>query len=53
MFAAGIGFKVRFSSVAGFHVNFGYRMQKGTTIESGIESGYSNNRIALRAGFYL
>jgi hypothetical protein len=53
MFAAGIGFKIRFSSVAGFHVNFGYRMQKGATIESGIQTNYTNNRIALRAGFYL
>ncbi len=53
MFAAGIGFKIRFSRVAGFHVNFGYRMQKGATVESGIKTNYTNNRIALRAGFYL
>jgi hypothetical protein len=53
MFAAGIGFKVRFSNVSGFHVNFGYRMQKGATIESGIQNNYTNNRIAMRAGFYL
>ena len=53
MFAAGIGFKIRFSRVAGFHVNFGYRMQKGATVESGIQNNYTNNRIALRAGFYL
>jgi hypothetical protein len=53
MFAAGIGFKIRFSNTAGFHVNFGYRMQKGATVESGIQTNYTNNRIALRAGFYL
>jgi hypothetical protein len=53
MFATGIGFKIRFSRVAGFHVNFGYRMQQGATVESGIRSRYTNNRIALRAGFYL
>ena len=53
MFAAGIGFKIRFSNVAGFHVNFGYRMQKGATIESGLRTDYTNNRIGLRAGFYL
>lgn len=53
MFAAGIGFKIRFSNVAGFHVNFGYRMQKGATVESGVQTNYTNNRIALRAGFYL
>ena len=53
MFATGIGFKIRFSRVAGFNVNFGYRMQKGAIIESGIQKNYTNNRIALRAGFYL
>lgn len=53
MFAAGIGFKIRFSPVAGFHLNFGYRMQKGATSQFGVEEKYSNSRIALRAGFYL
>jgi hypothetical protein len=53
MFAAGLGFKIRFSPVAGFHVNFGYRMQKGATVEFGQQQDYTNNRIALRAGFYL
>ena len=53
MFATGLGFKIRFSRVAGFHVNLGYRMQKGNTIESGVKKEYTNNRIGLRAGFYL
>lgn len=53
MFAAGIGFKIPLVNGAGFHVNFGYRLQKGATIKSGIRDDYSNNRIAMRAGFYL
>lgn len=53
MFAAGIGFKIRFSPVAGFHLNFGYRIQKGSTSQFGVTDNYTNNRIALRAGFYL
>ena len=53
MFAAGIGFKIPLVNGAGFHVNFGYRLQKGATIVSGVRDNYSNNRIAMRAGFYL
>lgn len=53
MFATGIGFKVPLHNGAGFLVSFGYRLQKGSTTELGITNKYSNNRIALRAGFYL
>lgn len=54
MMAAGIGFKIRFSAVAGFHLNMGYRIQKGKTTVAGSHSDpYTNQRIALRAGFYL
>lgn len=53
MFASGIGFKVPLYNGAGFMVSFGYRLQKGSTTEGGTENKYSNNRIALRAGFYL
>jgi hypothetical protein len=53
MFAAGIGFKIPINNGPGFLVSFGYRLQKGATVESGIRNNYSNNRIALRAGFYL
>ncbi|HEX5025623.1 MAG TPA: hypothetical protein VFV68_10135 [Agriterribacter sp.] len=53
MGAAGLGFKIPLSNGAGFLVSFGYRMQKGATTESGVKNNYTNNRIALRAGFYL
>ncbi|MFT3705224.1 MAG: hypothetical protein QM802_22850 [Agriterribacter sp.] len=53
MFSSGIGFKIPVNNGVGFMVSFGYRMQKGSTIQSGIEKDYTNNRIALRAGFYL
>lgn len=53
MFAAGIGFKIPVNNGVGFMVSFGYRMQKGSTIQSGLKQDYTNNRIALRAGFYL
>jgi hypothetical protein len=53
MFAAGLGFKIPINNGPGFLVSFGYRLQKGATIESGIRNNYNNNRIALRAGFYL
>lgn len=53
MFAAGVGFKIPINNGPGFMVSFGYRLQKGATVESGLQRDYSNNRIALRAGFYL
>lgn len=53
MFAGGIGFKIPVNNGVGFMVSFGYRMQKGSTVQSGIKQDYTNNRIALRAGFYL
>lgn len=53
MFATGIGFKIRFSAVAGFHLNMGYRVQKGSAGPAGHLDPYTNQRIALRAGFYL
>jgi hypothetical protein len=53
MFATGIGFKIRFSAVAGFHLNMGYRVQKGSIGTAGNLNPYTNQRIALRAGFYL
>ena len=34
-------------------VNSYYRLQKGAIINSGVKEQYNNNRIALRAGFYL
>ena len=53
MFAGGIGFKIPVNNGVGFMVSFGYRMQKGSTVQSGQKQDYTNNRIALRAGFYL
>lgn len=53
MFAAGIGFKIPVKESAGFLVSFGYRLQKGATVQSGVRNNYDNNRIALRAGFSL
>ncbi|MES1214504.1 MAG: hypothetical protein ABUT20_03220 [Bacteroidota bacterium] len=53
MFAVGMGFKIPINNGPGFLVSFGYRLQKGATVESGIRNNYNNNRIALRAGFYL
>lgn len=53
MFAGGIGFKIPVNNGTGFMVSFGYRMQKGSTTQLGIKQDYSNNRIAMRAGFYL
>jgi hypothetical protein len=53
LFAAGLGFKVRVSDRTSFLVSFGYRLQKGSTTENGSKRDYSNNRIALRAGFSL
>lgn len=53
MFATGLGFKIPLGTQAGFHVNFGYRLQKGRVIISDHNGAYTNHRIALRAGFYL
>lgn len=53
MFAVGLGFKIRFSAVAGFHLNMGYRIQNGKTVTGSVTDPYTNQRIALRAGFYL
>jgi hypothetical protein len=53
LFAAGFGFKARVSDRSSFIVSFGYRLQKGSTTENGSQRDYSNNRIALRAGFAL
>jgi hypothetical protein len=53
MMATGVGFKIRFSPIAGFHLNMGYRIQKGQTGTGTHLDPYTNQRIALRAGFYL
>lgn len=53
MFASGLGFKIPLGAQAGFHINIGYRLQKGKIIISDHTGGYTNHRIALRAGFYL
>ena len=53
MFAIGAGLKIPLANRAGFQVSAGYRLQRGAIIESGVKNEYSNNRIALRAGFYL
>ncbi|WP_336516577.1 hypothetical protein [Pollutibacter soli] len=53
MLAAGLGFKIPINGGPGFLVSFGYRLQKGATVQSGLQSDYSNHRIALRAGFCL
>lgn len=53
MFASGLGFKIPLGTQAGFHVNIGYRLQKGRIIISDHNRAYDNHRIALRAGFYL
>lgn len=53
MFAAGLGFKVPINNGPGFLVSFGYRLQQGATVESGVTDNYHHHRIALRAGFYL
>ncbi|MGC4036144.1 MAG: hypothetical protein QM764_09295 [Chitinophagaceae bacterium] len=53
MFAAGIGFKIPINNGPGFMISFGYRLQKGATVESGVRTDYNNNRLALRAGFSL
>lgn len=53
MLASGLGFKIPLGTQAGFHVNIGYRLQKGRVIISDHNGAYNNHRIALRAGFYL
>jgi len=53
LFAAGAGLKVHVSARTSFHVQAGYRLQKGSTLENGVERGYNNQRISLRAGFAL
>jgi hypothetical protein len=53
LFAAGAGLKVHVSPRTAFHVQAGYRLQKGSTVENGVERGYNNQRISLRAGFAL
>lgn len=53
MFATGVGFKIPILNGRGFHLNIGYRLQKGAIVETGVRNEYNNNRIALRAGFYL
>ena len=53
MCAVGLGFKIPLVRQRGFHLNAGYRLQKGAIINAGIKEHYNNNRIALRAGFYL
>lgn len=53
LFAAGAGLKIHVSKRTSFHVQAGFRVQKGSTIENGMEKGYDNQRVALRAGFTL
>lgn len=53
LFAAGAGLKIHVSKRTSFHVQAGFRLQKGSTIENGVERNYDNQRMALRAGFTL
>jgi len=53
LLAAGFGLKVHVSERTSFHVQAGYRLQKGTVIDNGVEKPYDNQRVSLRAGFSL
>jgi hypothetical protein len=53
MLATGIGFKRAFNERNGFFISGGYRLQNSGIVTEGIKQRLSNNRIALRAGFYF
>ena len=53
MLATGIGFKRAFNETNGFFISGGYRLQNSGIVTEGIKQRFSNNRIALRAGFYF
>ncbi|TDE17262.1 hypothetical protein [Dyadobacter psychrotolerans] len=49
--AAGIGLKILFSNNTGFTISAGYRFQRSSVQQSGIEKKEDFNRLTLRAGF--
>lgn len=53
LFAAGLGFKRAFNESSGFYISAGYRLQQGAIITNNVKQTISNDRIAIRAGFYF
>lgn len=49
--AAGIGLKILFSNNTGFTISAGYRFQRSSVQQLGIEKKEDFNRLTLRAGF--
>lgn len=49
--AAGIGLKILFSNNTGFTISAGYRFQRSSVQQTGIETKEDFNRLTLRAGF--
>lgn len=53
LMAAGLGFKRAFNERNGFYISAGYRLQQGTITINNVKDKFSNERIAIRAGFYF
>lgn len=50
-FSAGIGLKILFSANTGFVIGAGYRFQRSSVTQTGLEKLEDFNRLTLRAGF--
>lgn len=53
LMAGGIGFKRAFNERNGFCISAGYRLQQGAITINNVKDRFSNERIAIRAGFYF
>jgi hypothetical protein len=53
LYAGGLGWRVPFSSGAGFLLSIGYRFQHTSYVAGAIRQPEDYRRLALRAGFYL